>query len=208
MSDQGQEIEAKFYLLHLDLMRTRIHRFKASLIEPRILEANLRFDLPDGSLGSKGHVLRLRNDTKSRLTFKGESQNKKGVLVRKEIEFVVEDFEKARQFLEALGYQKIVYYEKYRTTYALEHTSIMLDELPYGNFIEIEGESVGQIQAVAANLDLDWNAAIDRSYTALYENVRQSLKLSFEDISFENFDGMHVTAADLKVHAADEYSIL
>jgi adenylate cyclase class 2 len=203
MSNSGQEIEAKFYVLHLNKMTTRMHDLKARLIQPRVLETNFRFDLPDSKFRSTGRVLRLRRDTKARLTYKGASQNKDGVLDRQEIEFIVEDFEKARQFLEALGYQKSIYYEKYRATYELEHVLIMLDELPFGNFVEVEGETVEQIQAVSARLNLNWNAAIGTSYTALFENVRKVLKLSFQDISFENFDGINVRSDHLDVTVAD-----
>ena len=203
MSNSGQEIEAKFYLLHLDKMTTRLHELKARLIQPRVLETNLRFDLPDASLRSRGRVLRLRRDAKARLTYKGASENKNGVMDRQEIEFIVEDFEKARQLLEALGYQKSMYYEKYRTTYELEHVFIMLDELPYGNFVEVEGETVEQIQTVSARLNLDWNAAIGTSYTSLFENIRKALQLSFQELSFENFEGIKVISDHLNVQAAD-----
>ncbi len=141
MSNKGQETEAKFYLLHLDSAAARLDALQARLVQPRVLETNLRFDLPDGSLTSTGRVLRLRRDTQARLTYKGAGQNKSGVLDRQEIEFIVEDDQKARQFLEALGYRKSMYYEKYRTTYELEEALIMLDELPYGSFLEIEGGS-------------------------------------------------------------------
>jgi adenylate cyclase class 2 len=204
MSNRGQETEAKFYLLHLDRAAARLDGLQAHLVQPRVLETNLRFDLPDGSLTSKGRVLRLRRDTQARLTYKGAGQNKSGVLDRQEIEFIVEDDQKARQFLEALGYQKSMYYEKYRTTYELEETLIMLDELPYGSFLEIEGEAVDQIQAVSSKLDLDWSAAIPSSYTALFEIVRRKLQLPFQYLSFENFLGIRVTASDLNVRPADE----
>src|SRR5512133_3324616 len=153
MSDRGQETEAKFYVLHLDHITTHLQELQVRLVQPRVLETNLRFDLPDASLHSTGRVLRLRRDTKARLTYKGAGQNKNGVLDRQEIEFVVGDFEKARQFLEALGYQQTMVYEKYRITYELDNTSIMLDVLPYGDFVEIEGETLDQIQAVAAKLN-------------------------------------------------------
>ena len=97
----------------------------------------------------------------------------------------MEDFEKAHSFLEALGYQKLVYYEKYRTTYQLEDAFIMLDELPYGDFVEIEGETVEQIQVVAEKLNLNWDTTIGTSYTTLFDNVRHVLQLSFQDLSFE-----------------------
>jgi len=225
MSDRGQETEAKFYVLHLDQITTRLQKLQARLIQPRVLETNLRFDLPDASLHSTGRVLRLRRDTKARLTYKGAGQNKSGVLDRQEIEFVVDDFEKARQVLEALGYRQTMVYEKYRTTYVVESDSslseeqkhtltgtqasgihncqIMLDELPYGDFVEIEGETLDQIQAVAVKLNLDWNAAIETSYTGLFENVRKALKLSFQDILFKNFEGIQVTSDHLGVRAAD-----
>ena len=204
MSGLGQETEAKFYVLHLDGIVARLQGLQARLIQPRLRETNLRFDLPDGSLTSSGRVLRLRYDTQARLTYKGAGRNMSGVLDREEIEFIVEDHEKTRQFLEALGYQKSAYYEKYRATYELEHVQIMLDELPYGNFVEIEGESVEQIRAVSDMLELDWNAAIASSYTALFDSLRKKLQLQFREISFENFNGIQVTPDDLGVHPADE----
>lgn len=203
MSDRGQETEAKFYVLHLDQVTTRLNELQARLIQPRVLETNLRFDLSDHSLRSSGRVLRLRRDTESKLTYKGAGQNKSGVLDRQEIEFVVGDFDKARQFLEALGYRQTMFYEKYRATYELDALSVMLDELPYGHFVEIEGEDVEQIKAVAAKLNLNWNTAIETSYTGLFENVKKALELPFQDISFENFEGIKVTSVDLKVQSAD-----
>jgi adenylate cyclase, class 2 len=204
MAKNNQETEAKFHVAHLDRVAARLIELKARLVQPRVLEANLRFDLPDGSLTSTGRVLRLRQDTQARLTYKGAGQNKSGILDRQEIEFVVEDEQKARQLLEALGYQKTMYYEKYRTTYELEDSSIMLDELPYGSFLEIEGERLELIQAIAAQLHLDWNAAIPSSYTALFEELRRKMGLSFRDLSFENFSQVRVTSSDLSVRPADE----
>lgn len=203
MSDRGQETEAKFYLLYPDRILARLQELAARLIQPRVLETNLRFDLPDGALRSQGRVLRLRRDTESRLTYKGASESKSGILDRQEIEFIVEDFEKARQFLEALGYQKSGYYEKYRATYELDEVHIMLDELPYGKFLEIEGQSEEQIRAVAAQLHLDWGSAIEVSYMALFENVRNAKQLSFQDVSFKNFEGLVVEVNQLGIRAAD-----
>lgn len=203
MSNQGREIEAKFYVLHLDQIMTRLQELEARLIQPRVLETNLRFDLADGRLRSRGHVLRLRHDTESRLTYKGTGQNDGGVLSREEIEFVVEDFGKAKKFLQALGYEQIMYYEKYRTTYELNHTLIMLDELPYGNFVEIEGETAEQVRVVAKKLKINWDTAIERSYVALFENIRSALQLSFQEISFQNFNGRQVSTDALDVLPAD-----
>jgi len=203
MSETSQETEAKFYVHDLDKITTRLHELKALLIQERVLETNIRFDLPDGRLRSEGRVLRLRQDSEARFTYKSPSTNQQGVLSRTEIEFTVGDFEKAKEFLEALGYQKLIAYEKYRTTYQWDKTLIMLDELPYGNFVEIEGETIELIREVAVQLNLNWDAAIGTSYTALFNRVRKKLGFSFQDLAFENFTSMEVNTSHLGVHAAD-----
>jgi len=199
-----QEIEAKFYVRDLGKIESRLQALETRLIQPRVLETNIRFDLPDGGLRSEGRVLRLRQDTAARLTYKGAGKSEQGIVNRTEIEFTVEDFNKAKNFLEALGYQKLLQYNKYRTTYELEHCHIMLDELPYGNFVEIEGENITTIRSTAAKLNLDMQAAISASYSSLFEKVRRSLRLTFTDLTFANFAGLNVTAKELSVHAADE----
>lgn len=213
-----QEMEAKFYVLDLKKIETRLQNLEARLIQPRVLETNIRFDLFDDSqprLRSEGRVLRLRRDTETRLTYKDSGRSEQGVVDRTEIEFTVDDFAKAKLFLEALGYQKLLEYEKYRTTYELLQTSdvpsdlgglvhVMLDELPYGNFVEIEGESIQIIHYIVEQLDLNRNAAISKSYSALFENARQTLKLPFKDLTFANFAEVEVSPQHLQVQPADE----
>lgn len=198
-----QETEAKFFVQDLGRIKSQLEKLSAQLIQERVLETNLRFDLPGARLRAQGRVLRLRRDTDVRLTYKGASINEQGVLSREEIEFIVEDYEKARRFLEALGFEKLVYYEKFRTTYELNNTHIMLDELPCGDFVEIEGETLESIRQVADQLSLNWETAIATSYSALFERVQRALKLSFPDLSFVNFEGIRVTASDLGVLTAD-----
>jgi len=203
MSSSGQETEAKFYVRDLDRVKSRLHELDAKLLHERVLETNIRFDLPGAQLRAEGKVLRLRYDTSTKFTYKSAGTNEQGVLSREEIEFEVEDFEKAKRFLEALGYQKLVYYEKYRTTYALNNALIMLDELPYGNFVEIEGETVEAIRSIAEQLQLKWETAIATSYNALFDRARNALNLVMQDLSFAEFKDIHVGAAHLEVHAAD-----
>jgi adenylate cyclase, class 2 len=202
-----QEIEAKFYVRDLKRIEMRLQDLEAHLLQPRVLETNLRFDLPDNGLRSKGQVLRLRQDTQAKLTYKGAGKSVQGIVNRTEIEFVVEDFKKAKLFLEALGYQKILQYDKYRTTYELQtsegSTHVMLDELPYGNFVEIEGEDTDTIHAIAEKLNLNMRTAISESYSALFERVRRTLGLSFTDLTFANFEGIQVLLEHLQAQPAD-----
>ena len=82
------------------------------------------------------------------------------------------NFEAARRLLEALGYRLTVMYEKYRTTYHLRHLIVVLDEMPYGNFVEIEGSSARAIHAAANQIGLRWEARSEMSYLALFEHLR------------------------------------
>jgi adenylate cyclase class IV len=45
-----QEIEIKFYVNDLKRLEARLLELGAVLIQPRVHESNVRFDLPDGSL--------------------------------------------------------------------------------------------------------------------------------------------------------------
>ena len=197
-----QEIEVKFYVQDLGKVETRLRELGARLLRPRVHELNLRYDRPNGSLRREQRVLRLRQSDDIRLTYKGPSSIVDGAMSRQEIEFSVGDFESAKAFLEALDYQLVVVYEKYRTTYALETSEvskdfgslqalIMLDELPYGNFVEIEGPEAVSIHAAADSLSLKWEAAIGESYLKLFERLRGELGFTFRDLTFENFTGLN-----------------
>jgi adenylate cyclase, class 2 len=199
----GQEIEAKFHVKDLAKIGARLRELKAELIQPRVHETNLRFDTPGRDLRRMKRVLRLRQDDKARMTYKGPSDKKDGVMSREEIEFVVEDFERAKQFIEALGYETTVFYEKYRTTYDLHAAHIMLDELPYGDFVEIEAQDAESIRVTADTLGLRWDAAIATSYQALFERVAKSRGIDQGQLVFEVFESDRPTAKELGVVQAD-----
>ena len=200
----GQEIEAKFHVQNLRKIELRLLELKAQLIQPRVHEINLRFDRPDGELRNSFRVLRLRQDDIARFTFKGPSVEKEGgILSRQEIEFEVGNFDSAKQFLEAIGFQVVVFYEKFRTTYELNDTHIMLDELPYGSFIEIEGGNVETIHSIANLLGLNWDAMIKAGYHALFERVAGKYGLDVSKLSFENLEGVTIKTTEMGIVTAD-----
>ena len=198
----GQEIEAKFFVMRPAELRKRLEALGADLIGPRHYECNLRFDTANGDLRKSGRVLRLRQDARVRLTYKDSDSFEAGAMKRRELEFGVDDVETAQEFLEALGFQVALMYEKYRTTYRQHDVEIMLDEMPYGHFVEIEG-GVTALRPAAQTLNLNWEASIPSSYSSLFERVRERLQLHFRDLTFENFKDIHVSSADLGVIAAD-----
>lgn len=204
MAKGGQELEVKFYIANLEALKERLEAIGARMTQARMLETNLRFDTPAGDLSRAFKALRLRRYQDNRVTYKGPSEFVEGVRSRREIEFTVGDFESAQELFETLGYQVILLYEKFRTTYEVNGMEISCDELPYGDFVEIEGDNAESIHALAEKLAVDWEARIPESYTVLFENLRKTRRLSFRDLSFENFEHLQVSPSDLRVRPADQ----
>jgi adenylate cyclase, class 2 len=203
MTKNNQELEVKFYIVDLKALEGKITAQGARLVQPRTHEVNLRFDTPDGELTRTFRVLRLRQDNLARLTYKGPGEELDGVRLRQELEFVVGDFSVAKALFEALGYQVDVMYEKYRTTYSLGEVLVTLDEMPYGDFTEIEGPDGFSIRSVAEQLGLDWEARILDSYLVLFDRLRSALGFEFQHLSFANFETLDVSPAALYVRQAD-----
>jgi adenylate cyclase, class 2 len=183
MAQNNIEQEAKFYIANLPGLEVRLRAQGAVLAHERVFESNLRFDLPDGSLNRKRQVLRLRQDERARMTYKGPADVSQDISARPEIEFEVSSFENARALLEALGYRVSVMYEKYRTTYHLGECEVTLDEMPYGNFVEVEGPGLEIIRAVADRLGLNWVTRSQESYLMLFSRLRAG-GLAAENLSF------------------------
>lgn len=192
------EIEVKFFLSDPEAMRDRLRRAGAETASGRGFERNLRFDDARESLRKGKSLLRLRQDREARLTFKGEpgaadAELAKTVKVFRELEVTVSDFGRTRAILEALGFFPAQTYEKWRTTFHLEAAECCLDEMPFGAFLEIEGEPEA-IRSASRRLELDWDRRILTNYLALFEAVRKACGLPFTDLTFANFEPLAVGA--------------
>ena len=198
-----QEIEVKFLLKDYSALMQKISDLQLACSQERIHEFNLRYDLPDGSLVAKKQVLRLRKDTQARLTFKGPGIMEQDVLTRKEIEVEVSDFDATNRLLEALGYQVIMMYEKFRSNYLMDKLVLSVDETPLGLFIELEGESPAQVRRAADALGVDWDARINLSYSALLNIFNQSTGHTFRDLSYAAFQDIKVKPVELGLNYAD-----
>ncbi len=198
----NQELEVKFYLSNREAIEGKLSSI-GQLHEPRVHELNLRLDTPELSLLRSGRLLRLRQDRRARLTYKGPGSEQGGARLRQELEFTVSDFDTALHLCEALGFQVQMMYEKCRTTYLVGELEAALDETPIGDFLELEGPDAQSIHKVADQLGVDWEKRSLDSYTVLFERLRSNLGYTFRDLSFENFKGMAASPGAMGVRAAD-----
>jgi adenylate cyclase class 2 len=113
-------------------------------------------------------LLRLRRAAgRAIVTYKGPRRIEDGVRAREELEFEVSDAGACARVLEALGYRPSYRYEKYREVYRHERVEIVIDELPIGCFLEIEGDS-DAIHAAAAALGFGRGDYLTDSYADLH----------------------------------------
>lgn len=198
-----QEREIKFHIQNLAALAERLRICGAELTRERTLERNLLMDTKDRSLQKSARLLRLRQDDRARVTYKENARVENGIRSRTEIEFTVDNFAVARKLFEGLGYQATLIYEKFRVVYRLGDVEVTLDELPFGDFVEIEAPNNVMIEGVAQILGLDWSRGIAINYLGLFEIARQKLGFSFNDLTFENFLGVEVMPGDLGIAPAD-----
>lgn len=188
------EIEIKFNVADPARIRRRLLSLGAAS-EGRAFEHNVRFEDRDGSLQKAGRLLRLRRDRRARLTFKSSKPESDGQFkVHRELEVEVDDFNRTRKLLQALGFRPVQRYEKWRETLRLENTEFCLDSLPYGEFLEIEG-APESIRSFVDRLGLRWEQRILQNYLQIFELVRLQKGLAFSDLTFDNFKGIRVDQA-------------
>jgi len=183
------ETEVKFYLPNIDPVRTRMIDLGA-VYKDRIFETNIRFEDPEKSLIKKKSLLRLRKDKKITLTYKSEPPFKDNQFkILQEFEVEVSDFDAMEHILKSLGFQEEQIYEKWRETYILDDTHLCLDTMPYGDFIEIEGNKES-IQKLASQIGFLWEKRILLNYLAIFDVIKRKLNLSFYDVTFGNFNNI------------------
>ncbi len=189
MTGNKLEQEAKFRVNDLEALAERLKTLGAVCTQERTYELNLRFDTADGKLAAAYQALRLRRDQHNRLTFKGPSDMNSAISSRQEIEVEVGDLDTTRAILEALGYQVVVCYEKYRAAYQLGSVEVSLDEMPFGTFSEIEGPGEESIRAAAEQLGLNWEARSKLNYLSIFGALKEACNLTMPDLTFEAFAG-------------------
>ena len=187
------EQEVKFFLDDPARLRKRLAVLGARPYQPRMHEDNVRFDTADGALTRAGKVLRLRKSGQVILTYKQPEAPSAlpPTPARRslETEILVDSLEKTSHVLQSLGFRPIVRYEKFREVFRWKSVLVMFDQLPFGNFLELEGPDLGELRQTAGALELDWSNALQSSYMGLFLALKKIHRLAFLEVTFDNFSG-------------------
>jgi hypothetical protein len=73
--------------------------------------------------------------------------------------------------------------------FQLDDVKIMLDELPFGCFVEIEGPDEAAIADAADRLGFAWEAGVDLSYMEIFERLLDVTGLDIPNLTFSDFEG-------------------
>ena len=188
---EALEIEVKFAVADIASLREKIMDTGA-ISNGRRFEVNVRFDDSQRRLRRGDCLLRLRQAEQTTLTFKctpgGRDRQFK---IHKELEVQVSDFDTMEQILGSIGFQRRQVYEKWRETFCLDEAILCLDQMPFGDYLEIEG-SKAAIRAAATKLELPWRKRILRNYLDMFSILQRRLQLPFSDITFDNFANLRL----------------
>lgn len=185
-----QEIEIKFRVADIRGLQRRLKAAEFKLVTRRTHEINTLYDLKGRPLRKRGDLLRLRNYGREWiLTFK--SKGKVGRhKTRTELETRIADGKKMESILLALGFAPSFRYEKFRAEWSDGKGHVVLDEMPIGNFGEIEGKS-RWIDQTARLLEIPTANYIKQSYAELFYAWKKRSRSSAKEMTFRATGSQH-----------------
>lgn len=133
------EVEMKIKISESDFLKVEQKLNSKSNKKVEEIMDDLYFQHPCRNFGETDEALRIRiSNNDVFITYKGPKLSEE-MKTREEIEFKVEDFDKAKRALERLGFVPVAHVKKHRVSYEYGDYTISLDRVnQLGTFLEIE----------------------------------------------------------------------
>jgi adenylate cyclase class 2 len=182
------EIEAKLKVDSLQEIAGKLTELSAEFLKEQA-QIDYYFDDADRALTMADKCLRLRRqrtgeNEKFFLTCKGEREED-AFKKRQEIEIEIVDGDSVQKLLSAIGYEKILVFEKRRQVWRFSGCVVALDELPLlGSFVEIEGPDDEKITDAQRELGLSDLPHIRKSYASLMAGKLDQLGKEESEVFF------------------------
>lgn len=163
------EIEAVFLGVDKEKLRARLKELSAKLVAPERMMKRVVFDQGDHAFA------RVRDEgDKTVATYKRFDDHT--ITGAKEVNVVVDDYEKMIIFLKECGLRAKKYEESLRETWELDNVEIDIDTWPWlPTYVEIEGPTVEKTLEVSRRLGFKIEnaiyGAVDDIYETYYDGV-------------------------------------
>lgn len=160
------ETEVKFVLEDYEVLMKRLTLCKAVPTLPETEYNAYYFDNSEGDLEKAGVQLRFREQGDKRFVcYKGPTTSTT-LMVREELEQELQSWTQLAAIFSRLGYSPKRHIQKLREKYRLPGVEVCVDQVWFGTFVELEGDS-GAIRHWALALGFDWDSRITKSYLEL-----------------------------------------
>ncbi len=201
---KNKEIEVKFQLKKREKVIEKIKSMNGHLIKKPVFQRTYGFFYADGSNIEKGLFPRVRvdnpgeKDSSSIFTLKVKEKEDNNYFRRKEYETVVNNYEAIINSLKELGFVDIRIFDKIREEWEIPgcEVEITIDSLPFGDFIEIEGEEKN-IEEAIKRIGIE-GERITKAYLGVYQDwCKKNGKSIGKDVLFsgkgQNDEASHET---------------
>ena len=160
------EYEATYLDIDKDEIRKRLKDSGAELVRPEFLQRRTVFDIAGKT--EEYAWLRVRDEgDKITMTYKWVASGK--IENQKEIDLIIDDFDKGIEFLKTIGCHEKSYQETKREIWKLNNVDICIDEWPFVEpFVEIEGQSEKEVIDVSEKLGFNYSEALFCSVDVIY----------------------------------------
>ena len=161
------EIEIKFKIKKIDDVRKKLLDLGGIFKKP-YKQTTYGF-FSDNSI-EKGIFPRIRDEHgKIVLTVKVRSQKKTNYFERKEYSVKISNVEEGVDIMKSLGYNQIRVFKKVREEWGFKDVEVVLDELYFGVYIEIEGQKE-KIEEMVKKLGFENKERITKAYLGLEDD--------------------------------------
>ena len=163
------EVEAKFPDIDPNSLREKLRSLGAVLEYPEVLMRRKVFDYEDNRLYKIGGWIRVR-DEGDRVTFTYKQLNDRTLHGTKEVEVIVDNFDKTCELLLAIGLKQKSYQEPKREKWKLNGVEITIDTWPWiPTVVEVEAADEASVKKAVELLGLDWSQTMHGSVENIYQ---------------------------------------
>lgn len=159
-NQSNREIEVRFLEIDLPLLQQKLTALKAIDFGEDCLKEIIFYDQAGKWQYQEKKFVRLRK-TKAGIFVAYKNQQEETATGTEEIEFTVDNWDKAKEFLERIGLVAFREQEKKRHSYKLGKVMVDIDTWPkVPTYVELEGPSERSLKEAAAKLGLDWSTVV------------------------------------------------